>query len=54
MNAPTEPRAAIATKKIFENDKIAVWDMVLAPGESTGLHTHQHDYMFFVIEGSTK
>src|SRR5439155_8641072 len=43
----------IATKKIFENDKIAVWEMVLEPGESTGVHTHRHDYMFYVIEGST-
>ncbi len=43
----------IATKKLFENDKIAVWEMVLEPGESTGVHTHSHDYVFFVIEGST-
>ena len=45
--------SAIATKKIFENDKIAVWEMVLEPGESTDVHTHPHDYMFYVIEGST-
>ncbi len=43
----------IATKKIFENDKISVWEMVLEPGESTGVHTHSHDYLFYVIEGST-
>lgn len=43
----------IATKKLFENDKIAVWEMVLEPGESTGVHTHLHDYVFFVIDGST-
>ncbi len=45
--------ADIATKKIFENDKIAVREMVLEPGESTGVHTHSHDYVFYVIEGST-
>jgi quercetin dioxygenase-like cupin family protein len=43
----------IATKKVFENDKISVWEMVLEPGESTGVHTHSHDYVFYVIEGST-
>ena len=43
----------IATKKIFQNDKIAIWEMVLEPGESTGVHTHSHDYVFYVIEGST-
>ena len=42
----------IATKKIFENDKNAVWEMVLQPGESTGVHTHSHDYVFYVLEGS--
>src|SRR3989442_11782887 len=30
----------IASKKIFENDKIAVWELVLEPGKSTGIHTH--------------
>ena len=45
--------ADIATKKIFEDDKIAIWEMVLEPGESTGVHTHIHDYVFYVIEGST-
>ena len=43
----------IATTKIFENDKIALWEMVLEPGESTGVHTHTHDYVFYAIEGST-
>jgi hypothetical protein len=45
--------ADIATKKIFENDKIAVWEMVLEPGETTPVHTHTHDYIFYVLEGST-
>src|SRR6266404_1130367 len=45
--------ADIATKKLFENDKVVVWEMVLEPGESTGVHTHLHDYLFYVIEGST-
>ena len=45
--------ADIATKKLFENEKIAVWEMVLEPGESSGLHTHLHPYIFYVLEGST-
>jgi hypothetical protein len=43
----------IATKKLFENEKIAVWEMVLEPGESSGLHTHNNSYLFYVLEGST-
>ena len=44
--------ADIATTKIFESDKIAVWEMVLEPGESTGVHTHYDDYMYYILEGS--
>lgn len=43
----------IATKKLFENEKVAVWEMLLEPGESSGVHTHSRDYFFYVIDGST-
>ena len=45
--------AEIATKKIFEKDTFALWEMVLEPGEQTEVHTHTHDYVFYVLEGST-
>ena len=45
--------AEVATKKLYENDKVIVWEMMLEPGESTGLHTHQHNYFFHAIECST-
>jgi quercetin dioxygenase-like cupin family protein len=45
--------AEIANRKVFENDRVAVWEMYLEPGESTGLHTHTNTYFFQVIEGST-
>lgn len=45
--------ADVATTKLLENDKVIVWDLLLEPGESTGAHTHEHDYVVYVIEGST-
>ncbi len=45
--------ADVATTKLFENERVAVWEMLLAPGESTGLHTHDREYFFHVLEGST-
>lgn len=45
--------ADIATRKVYESDKVAVWEMELPPGASTGLHTHEHGYLFYVTEGST-
>ena len=44
--------ADVATTKLLETDKLIVWEMVLEPGESSGLHTHEHSYIIQVIEGS--
>ncbi len=44
--------AEVATTKLFENDKIILWEMVLEPGESTGVHTHLHDYVVHILEGA--
>jgi len=45
--------ADVGTKLIFENDRVRVWEFTLAPGESIGAHTHEHDYFFYPIEGGT-
>jgi beta-alanine degradation protein BauB len=39
----------IGSKLLFENDRVRVWDLHLAPGESTGLHAHHCDYFYVVI-----
>ncbi|MGE0669232.1 MAG: hypothetical protein AB7O49_21990 [Sphingomonadales bacterium] len=43
----------VATRKLLENEKVVVWELVLEPGESTGVHRHELDYVVHVIEGST-
>lgn len=42
----------VGTTKVFENDKIIVWEFVLEPGETTPVHTHRHDYIFYVLDGA--
>ncbi|MFP6693343.1 MAG: hypothetical protein VB875_10020 [Pirellulales bacterium] len=39
----------IGTRLLFENDRVRVWDLQLAPGESIGLHRHNADYLYIVI-----
>ena len=39
--------------KLLENDQLIVWELTLAPGESTGEHRHELDYLVHVIEGAT-
>ncbi|MGI9622268.1 MAG: hypothetical protein ACR2PK_05470 [Acidimicrobiales bacterium] len=43
----------VATKKLLENDKVIVWELILEPGEETGVHTHELDYIVHVVEGAT-
>ena len=45
--------AEVATRKLLENDKVIVWELLLEPGESTGVHRHELSYIVHVIEGST-
>jgi hypothetical protein len=36
---------AIGSSTLFENDRIRVWEMVLAPGEACPWHQHFADYI---------
>lgn len=37
---------------LMENDKIRVWQITLAPGESQPWHQHKHPYLVIAIEGA--
>ena len=39
----------VGTKLLFENDRVRVWDLRLKPGEGSGLHRHENDYLYVVI-----
>lgn len=41
----------VATTPLFENDRVKVWEMVLAPGEESPIHEHRHDYILVQISG---
>jgi hypothetical protein len=41
----------IGTEVVFENDRVRVWEMRLAPGESSAVHHHELDYMLVLLEG---
>jgi beta-alanine degradation protein BauB len=43
----------VANKLLFENERVKVWQMDLAPGESSDFHEHKHPYLICVIEGET-
>ena len=45
------PSDRVGTELLFENDRVRVWDLRLAPGERAGFHRHSNDYFFVVIGG---
>ncbi len=47
----TEPSERVGTRVMFENERVRVWDLALAPGESLEQHIHRHDYFFIVESG---
>ena len=44
---PVSPE--VGTKLLFENERVRVWDLCLSPGQGTGRHRHENDYLYVVI-----
>lgn len=43
----------VGTQKVFENDRVVVWNLDLEPGQLGHRHTHSLDYVVKVVSGST-
>ena len=43
----------VGTRKVFEDDRVIVWHLDLAPGEQGELHTHHRDYVARIVSGGT-
>ena len=41
----------IATRVLHEDEKVKIWELVLAPGEATEAHEHKNDYILVIIDG---
>lgn len=41
----------VGGQKVFENDRIIVWNFELKPGEETPMHKHGNSYMWYAIQG---
>ena len=52
MTQGDRPLGNVANKLLFENETVRVWEMNLAPGESSDRHRHDLPYVLCVLEGS--
>jgi hypothetical protein len=41
----------VATRILFENERVRVWELLLAPGERSATHRHELDYVLVQIDG---
>jgi len=41
----------VGTQLLYEDDDVRMWEMSLAPGESSDLHHHEHDYILCIDSG---
>jgi len=41
------------TRLLFENDRVRLWTLEVAPGEAYGPHEHRNAYVTVVAEGSS-
>ncbi|MGH7780236.1 MAG: hypothetical protein ACREQR_10460 [Candidatus Binataceae bacterium] len=51
--AHSEELGPVASRTLFENDDVRVWEMDLQPGEVCGLHHHTLDYVLFILSGAS-
>lgn len=36
---------------VFENDRVRIWELTLAPGADSNVHQHEHDYVLVILDG---
>ena len=46
-----EPLGDIATRLLFENDRVRIWNLAVGPGETQNWHFHERDYVTVAVAG---
>lgn len=41
----------VGTKIVFEDDRVRVWVLKLAPGERSAIHQHELDHLLIQVQG---
>jgi quercetin dioxygenase-like cupin family protein len=47
----TAPLGDVATRLLYEDERVKIWELELEPGEETPPHEHRLDHVIVVIEG---
>ena len=49
--ATTEEMGEVGTTLLFENERVKIWELRLAPGERSALHEHRYDNVLVQVQG---
>lgn len=49
--APDGPLGDVATRVVFEDERLRIWELVLEPGQEGPLHKHELDHILVQIAG---
>jgi beta-alanine degradation protein BauB len=52
MSQDDRPLGNVASRILFENELVRVWEMTLGPGERSDRHRHDLPYLLCILEGS--
>ena len=52
MASSKRPLGKVGTKVLLENDRVRIWELSLAPGESSDWHHHALDYITVALTES--
>ncbi len=48
---PAPEHGEVGTRLLLENDRVRVWEVRLAPGETGAVHRHLHDHLLVQVAG---
>jgi hypothetical protein len=48
---PERELGGVGTRVVYENDRVRVWEMDLAPGDRSATHRHDLDYLLVFLAG---
>lgn len=48
---PARVLGGVGTRVVFEDDRVRVWELRLAPGEDSPVHRHELDHLLIQVAG---
>jgi quercetin dioxygenase-like cupin family protein len=51
MSTDERVLGGVGTEIVYENDRVRVWQLRLAPGERSDIHRHELDYVLVQVSG---